>query len=127
MQRLSGHCRAWTLAFDNERRFQQWQAAYGEAAAAGLPQGAQADALREEAAQLLRGLLDVLSGGVIEAALLQQQALLLMVELCTPYSCCLLPSAPKLTVRQRMHTCIIGLAGTVPLRALRRSDAHSLT
>jgi hypothetical protein len=68
------HCRAWALAFDNERRFQQWQAAYGEAASAGQPQGAQAGALREEAQQLLQGLLDVLSGGGLELALTQQQA-----------------------------------------------------
>ena len=70
---LSNHCRAWALAFDNERRFQQWQAAYGEAAAAGQPQGAQADALGEEAQQLLQGLLDVLSGGGLESALALQQ------------------------------------------------------
>jgi hypothetical protein len=66
--------RAWALAFDNERRFQQWQAAYGEAAAEGPPQGGHADALREEAQQLLQGLLDVLSGGALESTLLQQQA-----------------------------------------------------
>ena len=71
---LRNHCRAWALAFENERRFQQWQAAYGEAAAAGQPQGPQADALREEAQQLLQGLLDVLSGGGLESALTRQQA-----------------------------------------------------
>lgn len=68
------------MAFDNERRFQQWQAAYGGAAAAGQPQGAQADALREEAQQLLQGLLDVLSGGGLESALMRQQARFTMLR-----------------------------------------------
>jgi hypothetical protein len=70
------------LEFDNERRFQQWQAAYGDAAAAGQPRGAQAGALREEAQQLLQGLLDVLSGGGLEAALMRQQARFQMLPDC---------------------------------------------
>lgn len=63
----------WALAFDNERRFQEWQAAHEEAAAAGPPQGGRADALRHEAQQLLHGLLDCLRSGALESVLSPQQ------------------------------------------------------